>query len=43
VGPSADGVVVIEDGVKEGEKVITAGQLGLYPQAPVKVISAPEQ
>jgi multidrug efflux system membrane fusion protein len=32
--------IVVEEGIKKGEKVVTAGQMGLSPGAPVKEIRA---
>ena len=40
-GPHADGFVVIENGLRAGETVVTDGQLRLFPGAPVAVKDAP--
>lgn len=36
-GDSYDGLVQIEQGLKENDIVVTAGQIRLYPNAPVRV------
>jgi multidrug efflux system membrane fusion protein len=35
VGSRQDDMIVVEEGVKEGEEVVTAGQMGLSPGAEV--------
>jgi multidrug efflux system membrane fusion protein len=40
VGPSFQGKVVIEKGIAAGERVVTDGQLLLYPGAHVKPVAA---
>ena len=35
VGQREDDYIVIKEGIKPGEKVVTVGQLGLFPGAPV--------
>jgi multidrug efflux system membrane fusion protein len=36
-GPSAEGVVVIAKGLAPGERVVTDGQLRLFPGAKVEI------
>lgn len=43
VGQSAAGNLVIEKGIKVGEKVVTSGQLGLSPGATVQIVTGDEK
>ena len=43
VGQSQGGKMIIEKGIKVGEKVVTYGQLGLSPGAQVRIVTGDEQ
>lgn len=38
VGQKEEDYIVIEKGVKVGERAVTTGQMGLRPGVPVKII-----
>ena len=40
VGTMGDGIAVVEDGIKDGEKVVVGGQYRLQPGASVEVRTA---
>jgi len=41
-GPSAEGVVVVAKGLAAGERVVTDGQLRLFPGAKVEIKTEPK-